>query len=43
MPGTDAGNSYKVKKLLSATDEDIQKAIDTLVEHPNCNGASSSA
>ena len=38
VKGTDAGNEYKVKKLLSATDEDIQKAIDTLMEHPNCNG-----
>lgn len=36
--GTDAGNSYKIKKLLSATDEDIQKAIDVLVQHPNCTG-----
>ncbi|KWU46843.1 alpha/beta-hydrolase [Rhodotorula sp. JG-1b] len=36
--GTDAGNSFKVKKLLSATDEDITKAIDTLVAHPNCTG-----
>lgn len=28
----------QVKKLLSATDEDITKAIDTLVAHPNCTG-----
>ena len=27
-----------MKKLLSATDEDITKAIDTLVAHPNCTG-----
>ncbi|GAA5941348.1 hypothetical protein JCM3775_001550 [Rhodotorula graminis] len=38
VKGTDAGNEYKVKKLLSATDDDIKKAIDTLVAHPNCNG-----
>ncbi|GAA5856214.1 hypothetical protein JCM8547_000823 [Rhodosporidiobolus lusitaniae] len=38
VAGTDAGNSYKVKKLLSAIDEDSQKAVDTLVNHPNCNG-----
>lgn len=37
--GTDEGNAYKVKKLLSATDEDIKKTIDTLVAHPNCTGA----
>ncbi|BGO99203.1 metalloendopeptidase [Rhodotorula toruloides] len=36
--GTDEGNAYKVKKLLSATDEDIKKTIDTLVAHPNCTG-----
>ncbi|GAA5981167.1 hypothetical protein JCM10908_004005 [Rhodotorula pacifica] len=36
--GTNDGNSYKVRKLLSATDEDIKKAIDTLVAHPNCTG-----
>ncbi|GAA6035956.1 hypothetical protein JCM8097_005184 [Rhodosporidiobolus ruineniae] len=36
--GTDAGNSYKVKKLLSATDEDIKKSVDVLMEHKNCNG-----
>ncbi|GAA5972666.1 hypothetical protein JCM11641_002965 [Rhodosporidiobolus odoratus] len=36
--GTDAGNSYKVKKLLSATDEDIKLSIDTLIGHKNCTG-----
>lgn len=36
--GTDNGNAYKVKKLLSAYDEDATKSIDLLQEHPNCNG-----
>lgn len=38
VPGTDAGNSYKIKKLLSAYDEDAKKAVDLLIEHPNCTG-----
>ncbi|GAA6020212.1 hypothetical protein JCM10207_004373 [Rhodosporidiobolus poonsookiae] len=38
VPGTDAGNSYKVKKLLSAIDEDNKASIDVLVSHQNCNG-----
>lgn len=36
--GTDNGNAYKVKKLLSAYDEDATKAIDLLIAHKNCNG-----
>ncbi|SCV68655.1 BQ2448_776 [Microbotryum intermedium] len=38
VPGTDAGNAYKVKKVLSAYDEDAKKAVDLLMEHKNCNG-----
>ncbi|GAA6059381.1 hypothetical protein JCM10212_003279 [Sporobolomyces blumeae] len=37
-PGTDAGNAYKVKKLVSATDSDNKAAVDLLVSHRNCNG-----
>lgn len=37
-PGTDRGNEYKVKKLLSAYDEDARKAVDLLADHPNCTG-----
>ncbi|BGP12472.1 hypothetical protein JCM10213_006961 [Rhodosporidiobolus nylandii] len=36
--GTDAGNSYKIQKLLGATDEDSKLAIDTLTAHKNCTG-----
>ncbi|GAA5897017.1 hypothetical protein JCM5296_004273 [Sporobolomyces johnsonii] len=36
--GTDAGNAYKVKKLLSAYDEDSAKTIEMLLQHPNCTG-----
>lgn len=38
VPGTDAGNAYKVQKLLTAYDEDAKKAVDLLMEHPNCTG-----
>ncbi|ORY90215.1 dienelactone hydrolase, partial [Leucosporidium creatinivorum] len=38
VPGTDAGNAYKVQKLLTAYDEDARKAVDLLMEHPNCTG-----
>jgi carboxymethylenebutenolidase len=38
VPGTDAGNSYKIKKLLSAYDEDAEKTVDLLVAHKNCTG-----
>ncbi|GAA5950327.1 hypothetical protein JCM3765_004507 [Sporobolomyces pararoseus] len=38
VPGTDAGNAYKVRKLVTATDSDNEKTIDALIAHPNCNG-----
>lgn len=37
-PGTDAGNDYKVKKKLSAYDEDASLAISTLLDLPSCSG-----
>jgi len=33
-----AGNAYKVRKLVSATDSDNSATVDALVAHPNCNG-----
>ncbi|GAA5922952.1 carboxymethylenebutenolidase [Sporobolomyces koalae] len=36
--GTDAGNAYKVRKLVSATDSDNSVTIDELIKHPNCTG-----
>jgi len=33
-----AGNAYKVRKLVSATDSDNSATIDALIKHPNCNG-----
>ncbi|GAA5892109.1 hypothetical protein JCM6882_005697 [Rhodosporidiobolus microsporus] len=36
--GTNNGNAWKVKKLLSATDEDIKVSIDVLIAHKNCTG-----
>ncbi|ERF73223.1 hypothetical protein EPUS_03064 [Endocarpon pusillum Z07020] len=38
VPGTDAGNEYKITKTLSAYDEDADLAIDTLLELPTCTG-----
>ncbi|GAA5850470.1 hypothetical protein JCM5353_005820 [Sporobolomyces roseus] len=38
VAGTDAGNAYKVRKLVSATDSDNSATIDALIKHPNCNG-----
>jgi carboxymethylenebutenolidase len=38
VPGTDAGNEWKVKKTLAAYDEDSTLSIDTLLALPTCNG-----
>jgi len=38
VPGTDAGNAYKVKKTLESYDSDAKAAVDLLAEHPNCTG-----
>ncbi|KAI9699323.1 MAG: hypothetical protein M1836_002933 [Candelina mexicana] len=38
VPGTDAGNEYKIKKKLSAYDEDATLSVDTLLALPTCNG-----
>lgn len=38
VPGTDAGNEWKVKKTLAAYDEDATLSIDTLMALPTCNG-----
>lgn len=38
VPGTDAGNEWKVAKKLAAYDEDSRLSIDLLLQHPNCNG-----
>lgn len=37
-PGTDAGNEWKIKKKLSAYDEDATLSIDTLLQLPTCTG-----
>ncbi|KAL9110930.1 MAG: hypothetical protein Q9227_004545 [Pyrenula ochraceoflavens] len=37
-PGTDAGNEWKVTKLLSAYDEDAELAVSTLLGLKTCNG-----
>lgn len=36
--GTDAGNAYKVDKLLSAYDSDAKEVVDFLVGQKGCNG-----
>ncbi|KAH8924953.1 putative carboxymethylenebutenolidase [Atractiella rhizophila] len=36
--GTDAGNAYKARKLLSAYDSDCRLTLDLLQSLPNCNG-----
>ncbi|EPE33068.1 alpha/beta-Hydrolase [Glarea lozoyensis ATCC 20868] len=38
VPGTDAGNEYKIKKTLAGYDEDSTLSIDTLLALPTCNG-----
>lgn len=38
VPGTDAGNEWKVKKTLAAYDEDATLSIDALISLPTCNG-----
>ena len=38
VPGTDAGNTYKITKKLSAYDEDADLAIETLLNLPTCTG-----
>ncbi|KAK5117440.1 hypothetical protein LTR85_008825 [Meristemomyces frigidus] len=37
-PGTDAGNTWKIEKKLSAYDEDATLSIDCLEALPTCNG-----
>ncbi|KAI9815752.1 MAG: hypothetical protein M1827_002148 [Pycnora praestabilis] len=37
-PGTDAGNEWKVKKKLSAYDEDATLSVDVLLGLKTCNG-----
>lgn len=38
VPGTDAGNEYKIKKTLAGYDEDSTLSIDFLLSLPTCNG-----
>jgi carboxymethylenebutenolidase len=38
VPGTDAGNAYKVQKKLSAYDEDAELSIAHLLSLPTCTG-----
>jgi carboxymethylenebutenolidase len=38
VPGTDAGNEWKITKTVAAYDEDATLAIDTLLALPTCNG-----
>lgn len=38
VPGTDAGNEYKIKKTVEAYDEDSTLSIDALLSLPTCNG-----
>jgi dienelactone hydrolase len=38
VPGTDAGNEYKIIKKLSAYDEDADMATTTLINLPSCTG-----
>ncbi|KAF2274479.1 alpha/beta-hydrolase [Westerdykella ornata] len=38
VPGTDAGNQWKITKELAAYDEDATLSIDTLLSLPTCNG-----
>ncbi|TKA65884.1 hypothetical protein B0A49_10215 [Cryomyces minteri] len=37
-PGTDKGNEWKVKKKVSAYDEDATLSVDALLALPTCNG-----
>ncbi|KAI9840512.1 MAG: hypothetical protein M1837_001572 [Sclerophora amabilis] len=38
VPGTDAGNKYKIEKKVGAYDEDAVLSVDTLLSLPTCNG-----
>ncbi|KAF2994312.1 hypothetical protein E8E14_003266 [Neopestalotiopsis sp. 37M] len=38
VPGTDAGNEWKVKKTLHSYDEDSYKTVDYLLSLPTCTG-----
>jgi dienelactone hydrolase len=38
VPGTDAGNEWKVKKTLAAYDEDATLSVDLLLGLKTCNG-----
>ncbi|KAM0752993.1 dienelactone hydrolase [Meredithblackwellia eburnea MCA 4105] len=38
VPGTDAGNRYKIEKKLAAYDSDAKASVDFLISHPNCTG-----
>ncbi|KAL8771787.1 MAG: hypothetical protein Q9194_004801 [Teloschistes cf. exilis] len=37
-PGTDEGNDYKIKKKVSAYDEDAELSVSLLLDLPTCNG-----
>ncbi|MCJ1445608.1 MAG: hypothetical protein MMC23_006113 [Stictis urceolatum] len=37
-PGTDSGNQWKIKKKLSAYDEDARLSVTTLISLPTCTG-----
>jgi len=38
VPGTDAGNKWKVEKQVAAYDEDAKLAVDALLKMKNCSG-----
>jgi len=38
VPGTDAGNEWKIKKTIPAYDEDAELSVTTLLNMPTCNG-----
>ncbi|TAQ86322.1 hypothetical protein B7494_g5379 [Chlorociboria aeruginascens] len=38
VPGTDAGNEWKIKKTIAGYDEDSALSIDHLLSLPTCNG-----
>lgn len=38
VPGTDAGNEWKITKKLSAYDEDAELSVTTLLNMSTCNG-----
>lgn len=38
VPGTDAGNDWKVEKTLASYDEDSRRTVDVLLSLPTCTG-----